>query len=73
MIIKEEEKFLEKEFGEEYSDYKKNVPRFIPKLKPYKKKTQKIYKFFEVFKFEKSTFYLILFLLTIGLILIYIK
>jgi protein-S-isoprenylcysteine O-methyltransferase Ste14 len=30
-----EEPGLEKRFGDEYLDYKKNVPRWIPKLKPY--------------------------------------
>ena len=27
-----EEKFLEKEFGQDYSDYRKKVPRWIPRL-----------------------------------------
>jgi protein-S-isoprenylcysteine O-methyltransferase Ste14 len=34
-IIKEEPD-LEKRFGEEYRNYKKNVPRWIPNLRPYK-------------------------------------
>ena len=34
-IIKEEPD-LEKRFGEEYRIYKQNVPRWIPKLRPYK-------------------------------------
>jgi protein-S-isoprenylcysteine O-methyltransferase Ste14 len=34
-IIKEEPD-LEKKFGEEYRIYKKNVPRWIPKVRPYK-------------------------------------
>lgn len=32
-----EEKGLLKRFGEDYADYKRNVPRFIPRLTPYKK------------------------------------
>ena len=36
LIVKEEESFLEKKFGEAYQKYLKNVPRFIPKLTPYK-------------------------------------
>ncbi len=36
MIVKEEEKYLEQTFGKEYEDYKKNVPRFIPRLTKYK-------------------------------------
>jgi protein-S-isoprenylcysteine O-methyltransferase Ste14 len=31
-----EEPSLEKKFGEEYREYKKKVPRWIPRLKPYK-------------------------------------
>lgn len=31
-----EEPNLEKKFGEEYREYKKNVPRWIPRLKPFK-------------------------------------
>jgi protein-S-isoprenylcysteine O-methyltransferase Ste14 len=34
-IIKEEPD-LEKRFGEEYRNYKQNVPRWIPNLRPYK-------------------------------------
>ena len=33
-----EEKGLEKRFGQEYISYKNNVPRFIPRLSPYKPK-----------------------------------
>lgn len=36
VIVKEEEEFLHKTYGEQYEDYKKNVPRFIPRLTPYK-------------------------------------
>ncbi len=32
-----EEPSLEKKFGKEYLQYKKNVPRWIPKLKPFKR------------------------------------
>ena len=35
MIVQEEEKYLEQTFGKEYDDYKKNVPRFIPRLTKY--------------------------------------
>lgn len=30
-----EEPDLERKFGEEYRDYKKNVPRWVPRLRPY--------------------------------------
>lgn len=36
LIVKEEESFLEKKFGEAYKKYLENVPRFIPRLTPYK-------------------------------------
>ncbi|MBS4033180.1 MAG: isoprenylcysteine carboxylmethyltransferase family protein [Ignavibacterium sp.] len=36
LIVKEEESFLEKKFGEAYQKYLENVPRFIPRLTPYK-------------------------------------
>lgn len=34
-IVKEEEGYLRKTFGQEYSDYTKNVPRFIPRVTSY--------------------------------------
>ncbi|MEO0279704.1 MAG: methyltransferase [candidate division WOR-3 bacterium] len=73
LIVLEEENFLEKEFGEEYKSYKKNTYRFFPKLKPYSKRTKKLYNFLEVFKFEKSTIFLILFLILLGFLIIYLK
>jgi protein-S-isoprenylcysteine O-methyltransferase Ste14 len=35
MIINEEEKYLQNTFGAAFEDYKKNVPRFIPRISPY--------------------------------------
>ncbi len=35
MIVSLEEEFLEKEFGEAYAEYRKNVPRFIPRFTPW--------------------------------------
>jgi protein-S-isoprenylcysteine O-methyltransferase Ste14 len=35
-FITSEEPGLEKRFGEEYNEYKRNVPRWIPRLKPWK-------------------------------------
>lgn len=35
-IVKEEERFLLKKFGEEYMNYCKHVPAFFPRLAPYK-------------------------------------
>lgn len=36
-FIVKEEPDLEKRFGEEYRTYKQNVPRWIPKLRPYER------------------------------------
>ncbi|MGE5859009.1 MAG: methyltransferase family protein [Ignavibacteria bacterium] len=36
MIIKEEEKYLQSTFGAVFEDYKRNVPRFILRISPYK-------------------------------------
>lgn len=38
-FLLKEEPDLYKRFGEEYLEYKKNVPRWIPRLKPYGKKS----------------------------------
>ncbi len=72
-IVLEEEKFLEREFGYEYLEYKKNTGRFLPRLKPYPKRKSKIYSFFEVFKFEKSTLLLVSTIIGFGFILIFIR
>lgn len=36
LIVNEEEGFLRKKFGEAYTKYYQNVPRFFPRLTPYK-------------------------------------
>lgn len=40
LIVALEEEFLEQEFGTAYLEYKKNVPRFIPRLLPYRTAVQ---------------------------------
>ena len=40
MIVSLEEEFLEKEFGEGYLEFKRNVPRFVPRLDPYQTPAQ---------------------------------
>jgi protein-S-isoprenylcysteine O-methyltransferase Ste14 len=40
MIVSLEEEFLEKEFGAGYLEFKKNVPRFFPRLSPYRHPVQ---------------------------------
>jgi protein-S-isoprenylcysteine O-methyltransferase Ste14 len=39
-FILSEEPGLEKRFGEDYVEYKKNVPRWIPRIKPWRKQVQ---------------------------------
>jgi protein-S-isoprenylcysteine O-methyltransferase Ste14 len=39
-IIKEEENFLQKKFGEKYIHYCENVNRFLPKITPYEEEKQ---------------------------------
>ena len=36
LIVREEEDYLHKTFGEEFENYVKNVPRFFPRLTKYK-------------------------------------
>lgn len=40
MIVSLEEEFLEKEFGDGYLEFKKNVPRFLPRLSAYQAPAQ---------------------------------
>ena len=40
LIVSLEEEFLEKEFGAGYLEYKKHVPRFIPRVIPYEASAQ---------------------------------
>jgi protein-S-isoprenylcysteine O-methyltransferase Ste14 len=60
LIVKAEEKFLEEKFGREYSEYKKRVRRFIPKLKKFDSPNPVKPNFREAVRSERSTFYLLL-------------
>ncbi|HAL57432.1 MAG TPA: isoprenylcysteine carboxylmethyltransferase family protein [Bacteroidetes bacterium] len=40
MIVTLEEEFLEKEFGAGYLEFKSNVPRFLPRVRPYRHPAQ---------------------------------
>ena len=40
MIVSLEEEFLEKEFGHQYLEFKNNVPRFLPRVSPYRSPVQ---------------------------------
>jgi len=58
LIVSLEEEFLEKEFGEAYLEYKRNVPRFNVRLKPYVHPNQEHQKadWSEAFRSERRTF-----------------
>ncbi len=57
MIVKEEEDYLRKTYGKSYEDYVNKVPRFIPRLLPYKNKVveQPTFKLNAGLKSEKRT------------------
>jgi len=40
LIVTLEEEFLEQEFGATYQEYRNNVPRFLPRLVPYRTPAQ---------------------------------
>ena len=58
LIVSLEEEFLEKEFGEGYREFKNNVPRFFPRLRPYQNPRQEHQKsnWAEAFRSERRTF-----------------
>lgn len=40
LIVSREEEFLAKEFGEQYAEYSRNVPRFLPRFTTYRNPVQ---------------------------------
>ncbi|RPI71469.1 MAG: isoprenylcysteine carboxylmethyltransferase family protein [Ignavibacteriales bacterium] len=64
-IIKGEEEFLQNKYGEQFTEYKKNVPRFFPRLLPYKAKNikQPQFKLKAGLKSERRTFQAIVFIM----------
>jgi len=58
LIVSLEEEFLEKEFGEGYREFKNNVPRFFPRLRPYQNPRQEQQKpnWAEAVRSERRTF-----------------
>jgi protein-S-isoprenylcysteine O-methyltransferase Ste14 len=57
LIVKEEEVYLRNTYGKSYQDYAANVPRFIPRLLPYRAKgvEQPVFKLNAGLKSEKRT------------------
>jgi protein-S-isoprenylcysteine O-methyltransferase Ste14 len=58
LIVRAEEEFLSNEFGETFSEYKKNVPRFIPRFSAYVNQIQskQLPKWQEAIRSERRTF-----------------
>ena len=57
LIVKEEEEYLRKTYGKSYENYVNNVPRFIPRLSPYKAENveQPVFKLNAGLRSEKRT------------------
>lgn len=73
LIVKEEEGYLRKTFGNEYEDYTVNVPRFIPRVTSYKNNNveQPDFSWKDGLKSERRTFQAFGFII-ITLVLIWI-
>jgi protein-S-isoprenylcysteine O-methyltransferase Ste14 len=74
-IVLLEEEFLEKEFGEEYLAFKKNVPRFIPRWETYVSEARKQQppKWREAFQSERRTFQALVIVCIALLVLWYVR
>jgi protein-S-isoprenylcysteine O-methyltransferase Ste14 len=73
MIVSLEEEFLEKEFGDVYLQFKKDVPRFFPRLAPNRHPAQDHQKadWSEAFRSERRTFQAILIMMILLLAIWY--
>ncbi len=69
MIVSLEEEFLENEFGEGYLEFKRNVPRFFPRLRPYRNPIQEHQKpdWIGALRSERRTFQAILLVIVLLL------
>jgi protein-S-isoprenylcysteine O-methyltransferase Ste14 len=70
-IIRFEERFLREKFGERYGEYRKSVPSFFPKVKPFRGGQTVQPNFRYAFRSEQTTIGISLILYTI-LVVIYI-
>lgn len=71
LIVSLEEDFLQKEFGEGYIEYKQNVPRFIPRFRPFKHPSQEQQKpsWQEAVRSERRTFQAIVLVMLLLLLI----
>jgi protein-S-isoprenylcysteine O-methyltransferase Ste14 len=74
-IVLLEENFLEKEFGTAYTEFKRNVPRFIPQLSEYVHPVQstQVSNWKEATHSERRTFQALSLVLVILLVLWYVR
>jgi protein-S-isoprenylcysteine O-methyltransferase Ste14 len=74
-IVMLEESFLEKEFGSVYFEFKRNVPRFIPRLSAYVNPIQskQLANWKEAIHSERRTFQALGFVLVILIVLWYVR
>jgi protein-S-isoprenylcysteine O-methyltransferase Ste14 len=74
-IVMLEEDFLENEFGEKYGEFKRNVPRFIPRLSSYSNpvQAQQQANWKEAVESERRTFQALMIVLIILLVLWYMR
>ena len=73
MIVSLEEEFLEKEFGDVYLLFKKEVPSFFPRLNPYRHPAQEHQRadWSEAFRSERRTFQAMLIVMALLLAIWY--
>ncbi|MGD1045256.1 MAG: isoprenylcysteine carboxylmethyltransferase family protein [Bacteroidota bacterium] len=74
-IVMAEEEFLEKEFGSTYLEFKRNVPRFIPRLSAYVNPVQskQLSNWKEAIHSERRTFQALSLVLVILIVLWYVR
>jgi protein-S-isoprenylcysteine O-methyltransferase Ste14 len=74
-IVLAEEEFLEKEFGESYLEFKNHVPRFLPRLVPYRNAAQEhqLPNWKEAVHSERRTFQALGLVLLVLLVLWYMR
>lgn len=56
LIVSREEEFLARKFGKEYEEFRRNVPRFLPRLTPYHGDRSTTIHWNTAFRSERRTF-----------------
>lgn len=68
LIISREEEYLRGQFGAQYEEYVQKVPRFLPRLAPFKRQAVQVMSWLSAIKVEKNT--LMSFLLVSAAVLV---